>query len=188
MSTSATYLTLQEVADVNGVSTQSVADWMKHRDLYRYPHRVKSGKKYLIHINVAERYAKGRLGVKPKGYVTLKGLCQDLGINRGGSFLEVTLLKGLETVFFHGTAYLSPGDAAAVLERWKSYQPAHGWVPVRDSAPVIGRTRQGLTHWAKRSGVELRLYYTGGQVRHFIEERQLLTYLRLCTKSGRAPR
>jgi len=187
VSTSAPYLTLQEVADVNGVSTQSVADWMKHRNLYRYPYRVKSGKKCLIHINIAERYAEGRIGFRPKGYVTLKGLCQDIGINRGGGFVEATLLKGLETVFYHGTAYLSPDDAAVVLERWNSFQPEYGWVPVRESAPIIGRTRQGLTHWAKRNGVELRPYYSGGKVRHFIEERQLLTYLRLCTKSGRAP-
>ncbi len=188
MNASATYLTLREVADANGVSRQSVRDWLARRDLYRYPYRVKSGNRYLIRIDAAERYAEGRLGLKPRGYVTVKGICQEMGINRGGGFLEVTLLKGIEPVFFRGTAYLSPGDAAVVLERWKSYQPAHGWVPVRDSAPIIGRTRQGLTHWAKRSGVELRPYYSGGQVRLFIEERQLLTYLRLCTKSGRAPR
>lgn len=188
MSTSHSYLTLQEVADANGVSTQSVASWMARRNIYRHPYRVKSGKKHLIHINAAERYAESRIGLKPRGYVTLKGICQDMGINRGGAFLDVTLLKGLETVYFRGTAYLSPGDAAVVLERWNSFKPAHGWVPVRESAPIIGRTRQGLTHWAKRNGVELRLYYTGGQVRQFIEERQLLIYLRLCTRTGRAPR
>lgn len=188
MSAPALYLTLQEVASANGVSRQSITDWMKRRNIYCYPHRLKSGNRYLIHIGVAESYGKGRLGVNQRGYVTLKGLCQDMGINRAGSFVRVTLLKGLETVYYRSVAYISPDDAAVVLKRWKSYQPVHGWVPVRDSAPVIGRTRQGLTHWAKRSGVELRLYYARGQVRHFIEERQLLTYLRLCTKSGRAPR
>lgn len=187
MSVSATYLTLQEVADVNGVSTQSVASWMERRKLYRHPYRMRSGKKHLIRIDVAERYAEGRVGSRPRGYATLKGISQDLGINRRGAFLRVTLLKGVETVYFRGVAYLSPDAAAVVLERWKKLQPQLGWIPVRETAPVIGRTRQGLTAWAKRNGVEIRLYYSNGQMRDFIEERQLLKYLRLSTRSGRAP-
>lgn len=183
-----TFIPLKQVAEVNNVAQQSVAEWLKRRKLYQYPYRKTSGRQYLIRIDAAERYAEGRIGVKPKDYVTVKGLCAEMGISRGGSFMRQTLLKGVSPQLFRGTAYLSPEDAATVLARWKKLQPAHGWLPIRQAAPVIGRTRQGVIHWANRNGVEVREYYDGEQLKVFIQERQLLTYLRTITKTGRSPR
>lgn len=140
------FLKLGDVAEANSVSRQSVADWLRRRDLYRHPYRVVRGKTYHIRIDVAEFYAKTRIGKKHHGYVTLKGLCQEADLNRAGSFVRVTMLRGLETKIFRGTSYLSDDDAATFRARWKAYQPPHGWVPLREGAPTIGRTRQGLSH------------------------------------------
>lgn len=176
---------IQRVADAAGVSTQSVHRVAKKRlqkEGKRDRKRLKGCPYTFVSLSLWDEYMEigpvKRVATKPKGWLTAKALLED-GFSKRKLY-QLVREGSVKAVYVGNTLYLEPESAQRYLQTRQDLRPPPGWISVSELRERAGRSKQALSTYLKRHGVETAqfLHPKRDQLVHYIRTQDAQKYLR----------
>lgn len=176
------YVLVKDLAQSRGVGIYAVHVWLKRQDKHRLPYSFVRRHKAYVRADVAAEYAEARAERRPKGWMTVKSVLAELPYQNTSGYHLLRQLehKGEITVqTWRKNSYVSKGDAAHLLQTFRSTLPLPGWVPLQEAARRAGVTPGAVSKWAKRNSFELRFYRHPGHfhIVHYLEAKHAESYI-----------
>lgn len=176
---------IQRVADAAGVSTQSVHRVAKKRlqkEGKRDRKRLKGCPYTFVSLSLWDEYMEigpvKRVAAKPKGWLTAKALLED-GFSKRKLY-QLVREGSIKAVYVGNTLYLEPEGAQRYIQTRQDLRPPPGWVSVSELRERAGRSKQALSTYLKRHGVETAqfLHPKRDQLVQYIRTEDAQKYLR----------
>ncbi len=176
------YVLVTELAESRGVTVHAVYGWLNRQKKHRQPYFFIRLRRGYVRADLAAEYADARAERRPKGWVTVKSVLAELPYENtsGYHLLRQLERKGEITVqTYRKNSYVSRGDAAHLLQSWRSTLPLPGWVPLQETARRAGVTPESVSKWAKRNDFELRFYRHPEHfhIVHYLEVKHAESYI-----------
>lgn len=170
------HVLVQRVATAAGVSTQSVIRTAKRRyrkEGKRDRRRIEGCPYTFVSLSLWDDYMQignvRRVPARPDGWLTVKAtIAKGIGKRR---VYDLVHESKLEAVYVGNTIYVNPKAVEVYVQRDRQHRVAPGWVRVRAVYERANKTKQALSAYIKRNGIETRKF------RH-PERDQLVSYVR----------
>lgn len=166
------FIDVGHVAEAAGVTRDAVSGWVSRN---MGPQSLKLNEKHrnTISMRAAEEYLAAtrvpKVGAKPVGWVTIKGVAEDASIART-LMTDWLLEEGMRCATYRNVIYVHPDDAKYAVLHAKSRRPLPGFISLTDlcqeldrNKPFIHRARRRMsirTHIFREPGMRERGYLT----------------------------